>query len=53
MCDYCEKNKQLPTTGPEVYVEYNENNYFLLITIGSEPEILILYCPMCGRKLGE
>lgn len=59
MCKYCEKRKK---------IEENENdNIYLsiigkhLMLLGTLPKIsryfgrdvLINYCPMCGRKLGE
>lgn len=59
MCEYCEKRKKIEE-------DENDNIYLSIIgehlmLLGTLPmisryfgrDILINYCPMCGRKLGE
>lgn len=54
MCEYCEKGKHIEERA-------DDNIYFriwgkhLQVTVGIPlgRDIIIEYCPMCGRRLGE
>ena len=57
MCDYCEKEKRIQERPNDniyhsiYYKHFRTVGKLLGIPLGRD--VLINYCPMCGRKLGE
>jgi len=54
-CNYCLRGKQIPETGGENGFRWYINDSKRLLQADndniSEEEILIFYCPICGKQL--
>lgn len=57
MCEYCEKEKHIEEIiDDNIYLEiYGKHLRIIgkIFSVNFGRDMLINYCPMCGRKLGE
>ena len=57
MCKYCEKGKRIEETkNDNIYFEIYGKHLRVIGRVLSIPfgrDIIIEYCPMCGRRLGK